>query len=78
MNAQLFNKNVRAILGNLFIYILSLIIYSNMILWPTSIQYILIFISPYIAGHSLFQVRNFFLDLEILKISFCFVAINSI
>jgi phosphatidylserine synthase len=66
MNAQLFDKNVRAILGSLFIYLLSLIIYPYIILWPTAIQYILIFLSPYIAGHSLFQVRNFcvFWDLE--------------
>ena len=57
MNVQLYDRNVRAILANLFIYILSLIIYSYMIIWPTAIQYIFIFLSPYIAAHSLFQVR---------------------
>ena len=34
------------------------IIYSYTILWPTGIQYLFIFFSPYIAGHSLFQVRT--------------------
>ena len=57
MNVQLFDKNVRAILGTFFIYILSLIIYAYGTLWPTGVQYIFIFLSPYIAGHSLFQVR---------------------
>ncbi len=59
MNTQLYDKNVRAILGTIFIYIISLIIFSNMTQWPTAIQYLLIFISPHIAGHSLFQVRKF-------------------
>jgi hypothetical protein len=73
MNVQLFDRNVRAILGNLGIYILSLIIYSYTTVWPIAIQYILIFISPYIAAHSIFRVRNF-LSFKILMISFCFVA----
>ncbi|CAF4083873.1 unnamed protein product [Adineta steineri] len=55
MNAQLFDKTIRAILGTFFIYGLSGIIYSYTIVWPTAIKYILIFISPYIAGHSIFQ-----------------------
>lgn len=57
MNVQLFDKNVRAILGTFVIYLISLIIHPNSLAWPTAIQYILMFISPYIAGHSLFQVR---------------------
>jgi hypothetical protein len=58
MNAQFYDKNVRAILGTIFIYIISLIIFSNMTQWSTGIQYLLIFISPHIAGYSLFQVRQ--------------------
>lgn len=59
MNAQLFDKNVRAIGCTFLVYLASLIIFSNSIAWPVSIQYILIFFSPYIAGHSIFQVRFF-------------------
>ncbi|UJR08477.1 hypothetical protein I4U23_012744 [Adineta vaga] len=55
MNAQIFDKNVRAVLANLFIYLVSIIVFPNILLWPTAIQYVLIFFSPYIAGHSLFQ-----------------------
>ncbi|CAF4356920.1 unnamed protein product, partial [Adineta steineri] len=55
MNAQLFDKTIRAVLGTFFIYVLSRFIYSYAIVWPTAIQYILIFISPYIAGRSIFQ-----------------------
>ncbi|CAF1011366.1 unnamed protein product [Rotaria sordida] len=55
MNVQLFDKNVRAILGTFLIYLISLIVFSYSIVWPTGIQYVLIFFSPYIAGHSLFQ-----------------------
>ncbi|CAF1239735.1 unnamed protein product [Adineta ricciae] len=55
MNAQLFDKNVRAVLGTLFIYLVSIILFPNILLWPQAIQYILIFLSPYIAGHSIFQ-----------------------
>ncbi|CAF4093815.1 unnamed protein product, partial [Adineta steineri] len=55
MNAQLFDKSVRAVLVTFFIYALSRFIYSYAIVWPTAIQYILIFVSPYIAGRSIFQ-----------------------
>ncbi|CAF3863736.1 unnamed protein product [Adineta steineri] len=55
MNAQLFDKTIRAILGTFFIYGLSGIIYSYTIVWPTAIKYILIFVSPYIAGYSIFH-----------------------
>ncbi|CAF3487847.1 unnamed protein product [Rotaria sp. Silwood1] len=55
MNVQLFDKNVRAILGTFLIYMISLIVFPYSIVWPTAIQYVLIFFSPYIAGHSLFQ-----------------------
>ncbi|CAM4800916.1 unnamed protein product [Rotaria magnacalcarata] len=55
MNAQLFDKNVRAIMYTFIIYLASLIIFTNSVVWPVAIQYILIFLSPYIAGHSLFQ-----------------------
>ncbi|CAF5186839.1 unnamed protein product, partial [Rotaria magnacalcarata] len=55
MNVQLFDKNVRAILGTFFIYAISLAIHPYSIVWPTAIQYILIFFSPYIAAHSIFQ-----------------------
>ncbi|CAF0941667.1 unnamed protein product [Adineta steineri] len=55
MNAQLFDKTVRAVLGTFFIYAVSIFIYPYTIVWPTAIQYILIFVSPYIAGHSIFQ-----------------------
>jgi hypothetical protein len=56
MNAQLFDANIRAIIATLIIYFLSTNIHSWMILWPVSIQYIFIFISPFVAGRSLFQV----------------------
>ncbi|CAF4318595.1 unnamed protein product, partial [Rotaria sp. Silwood2] len=55
MNVQLFDKNVRAILGTFLIYVVSLIVFPYSIVWPTAIQYVLIFFSPYIAAHSLFQ-----------------------
>ncbi|CAM4906302.1 unnamed protein product [Rotaria socialis] len=55
MNVQLFDKNVRAILGTFFIYAISLAIHPYSVVWPTAIQYILIFVSPYIAAHSIFQ-----------------------
>ncbi|CAF1197235.1 unnamed protein product, partial [Adineta steineri] len=55
MNAQLFDKTFRAVLGTFFIYGLSVFIYPFIIGWPTAIQYIFIFISPYIAGRSIFQ-----------------------
>ncbi|CAF3912977.1 unnamed protein product, partial [Adineta steineri] len=55
MNAQLFDKTIRAVLSTFVIYVLSLCIYPFIIVWPTAIQYILIFISPYIAGHSIFR-----------------------
>ncbi|CAF3806236.1 unnamed protein product [Adineta steineri] len=55
MNAQLFDRSVRAVLVTLFIYGLSIFIYPFIIVWPTAIQYILIFLSPYIAGRSIFQ-----------------------
>ena len=58
MNAQLFQTNIRAGICTVSIYILSLIIYSYMIFWPTSIQYPLIFLNPFIASHSLFQVSE--------------------
>ncbi|CAF4673197.1 unnamed protein product, partial [Rotaria sp. Silwood2] len=55
MNVQLFDKNVRAILGTFVIYLISLITFAYNIVWPVAIQYVLIFFSPYIAGHSIFQ-----------------------
>ncbi|CAF3715850.1 unnamed protein product [Rotaria sp. Silwood1] len=55
MIAQLFDKNVRAQLTIFVIYLLSLKIYSYTIFWPTTIQYLLIFFCPHIAGYSLFQ-----------------------
>jgi hypothetical protein len=64
MIAQLFDKNVRASLTAAFIYVLSLIIYSKIIFFPTAIQYLLIFFIPHIAGYSLYQVRNCFLKLK--------------
>jgi hypothetical protein len=72
MNAQLFDKTVRAIMGTFFIYIISLVIYPYATVWPVAIQYVLIFFSPYIAAHSLFQVSN--LCFEIAKENFCFIA----
>jgi hypothetical protein len=67
MNAQLFDKTVRAVLGTFLIYLLSIIIYPYIIVWPTAIQYVLIFFSPYIAAHSLFQVRILVFGLSYLK-----------
>ncbi|CAF4092876.1 unnamed protein product, partial [Adineta steineri] len=55
MNAQLFDKTIRAVLCTFLIHALSRFIYSYAIVWPTAIQYILIFISPYIAERSIFQ-----------------------
>ncbi|CAF0858674.1 unnamed protein product [Adineta steineri] len=55
MNAQLFDKSVRAVVCTLSIYGLSIHIYPFIIVWPTAIQYISIFLSPYIAGHSIFR-----------------------
>ncbi|CAF1113916.1 unnamed protein product [Adineta steineri] len=55
MNAQLFDKSVRAVFGTLFIYALSIFIYPFIIVWPTAIQYIFIFLNPYIAGRSIFR-----------------------
>ncbi|CAF4304943.1 unnamed protein product, partial [Adineta steineri] len=55
MNAQLFDKSIRAVLGTLFMYALSIFIFPFIIGWPTAIQYILIFLSPFIAGYSTFQ-----------------------
>jgi hypothetical protein len=62
MNAQLFDKNVCAIIGTFVIYLTSSIIFTHSIVWPVTIQYVLIFFSPYIAGHSIFQVRRFCCD----------------
>ena len=56
MSAQIYSKVVRSILGTLAYYIFSLILFPYILVWPTAIQYILIFISPFIAGYSLFQV----------------------
>ncbi|CAF1308472.1 unnamed protein product [Rotaria magnacalcarata] len=55
MNAQLFNTNIRAVIFTLVIYFVAYNIYSLTITWPSSVQYLLMFICPYIAGHSLFQ-----------------------
>ncbi|CAF4107133.1 unnamed protein product, partial [Rotaria sp. Silwood2] len=55
MIAQLFDKKVRAELTVSIIYLVSSKIYSYTIFWPTSIQYLLIFFCPHIAGYSLFQ-----------------------
>ena len=59
MNAQFYDKTIRGILGTIFIEILAIILFANMTKWPVAIQYILIFLSPSIAGWSLFQVRRF-------------------
>ena len=59
LNAQFYDKIIRAILGTIFIDILSIILFSNMTQWPVAIQYILIFLSPSIAGYSLLQVSRF-------------------
>ncbi|CAF4052910.1 unnamed protein product [Adineta steineri] len=55
MNAQLFDKSVPALFCTFLIYALSIFIYQYAIVWPTAIQYILIFLSPFISGHSIFQ-----------------------
>ena len=60
MNAQLFDKVVRAVLGTLLIYGISYAINPYIVVWPAAIQYILIFFSPFIGGYSLFQVRSVF------------------
>lgn len=59
MNAQFYDKTIRAILGTVFIDILAIILFANMTDWPVAIQYILIFLSPSIAGWSLLQVNRF-------------------
>lgn len=59
MNAQFYDKTIRAILGTIFIDLLAIILFANMTQWPVAIQYILIFLSPSIAGWSLFQVSRF-------------------
>ncbi len=58
MNAQLFDSNVRAIVFTFVIYFVSTNIFSWSVLWPPGIQYLLMFFCPYIAGHSLFQVKK--------------------
>ena len=58
MNAQIFDSTIRATIITSIIYLISFLIYSWAILWPAGVQYVLIFFSPYIAGHSLFQVRK--------------------
>lgn len=57
-NAQLFDRVVRAMLGTLFIYGVSLLIYPSIVVWPVGLQYLLMFISPFIGGYSLFQVSG--------------------
>lgn len=58
MNAQLFDKNVRAIIFTFVLYFVANNIFSWAILWPPGIQYLLMFICPFVAGRSLFQVRK--------------------
>jgi len=60
MNAQIFDSTIRATIITFIIYLASFFIYSWAIFWPTGIQYVLIFFSPYIAGHSLFQVSKMY------------------
>jgi hypothetical protein len=60
MNAQLFDKVVRTVLGTLLIYGVSYAINPYIVVWPSAIQYILIFFSPFIGGYSLFQVSSAF------------------
>jgi hypothetical protein len=76
MNAQLFNVNVRAIVGTFAIYFLSTFVYTWIISWPIGLQYLLMFFCPYIAGRSLFQVKKF--CLTIFTMLYFFSIANSI
>src|SRR5438105_2399391 len=62
MNAQLFDSNVRAIIFTIAIYFVTTFTYSYIVLWPTGIQYLLMFFFPFIAGRSLFQVKQIFIE----------------
>ncbi len=64
MNAQLFDSNVRAIIFTFIIYFIAYCTFSYIILWPVSIQYLLMFFYPYYAAQSLFQVR-IYIDINI-------------
>jgi hypothetical protein len=58
MNAQIFEVNVRAIVGTAIIFFLSTYIHSTLIQSPAGLQYFFIFISPFIASRSIFQVST--------------------
>jgi hypothetical protein len=58
INAQLFEMDVRAIVATFIIYSFSTYLHWLAIPWPTGIQYIFVFISPFVAAHSIFQVGN--------------------
>lgn len=58
LNAQIFDRKLRAMIYSCSFYFLSMIIWSYMTTWPVGVQYLFIFLSPYIAGRSIFQVET--------------------
>ena len=58
MNAQLFDSQVRAVIAFGITYYGAESLFNLAVLWPTGIQYLLIFLCPFIAGRSISQVQS--------------------
>ena len=56
MNAQIFDRPVVAIVATGIIYLISFNLRSTIVQWPTGLQYLMIFLSPFIAHNAFFEV----------------------